>query len=126
MNTHMRAGALLLMLFIGSITRCLAQGLSPEELTEAAKLGAAAVKHPVEKMRIIYDEENRQWEAFIKSLAEMYSKNSIPAPSIIGDLKGKQYQAVCFVPLEGQEEYGSLWIFVDMATGEVLGNWYYG
>ena len=126
MNRRSRAGAFLLMLFFGSLARCFAQGIPPEAVIETAKLGAAAVKHPVEKMRVIYDEGNRQWEDFIKSLAQMYSQNSIPMPSIIDDLKGKHYQAVCFVPLEGQEKYGSLWIFVDMATGEVLGNWYYG
>jgi hypothetical protein len=100
------------------------EGLSREAITRIAVEEAGKIGHPEDKSNVIYDEGNAKWEALSDSMTALYTRNNIPLPSTWQELSGRDYQAVCLEPKYVGATDGTIWIFVDRATGEVISNYF--
>jgi hypothetical protein len=109
--------------FVFSVSAARA-AFSKDKIIGKAAQAAGSMGHPSEKSDIFYDEENTEWKKVENSITSLYNRNSIPLPETFEQISGRDYQAVRFAPRSPGATDGTIWIFVDRETGEVISNFF--
>jgi len=84
--------------------------LTKEEIVQIAISEARQLGYKTEEMNIIYDEGNKNIKEYLTAPEKEYPQ-----------LKDKDYQAI-YLYFKENIMGNSLWVFIDSATGEVLGH----
>jgi len=106
-----------LVLSFVAVSLCLAENMGKEQITDKAKQALANKGIVLEDVNIVYDEGNKQWEAWGVIVAQAPADaNHGLLPH--GVLENKKYQAIYFDFIDDAKK--DIWLFADPETGEVL------